>query len=113
MKSTAAPVGAQALDDAEQPLDLDRRERRGRLVHDDHLRVERQRLADLDDLLLGDREPAGDPGRIEPHAEALEDLRRRACASPRRSMRRPLASGWRPMKMFSATVRSGNRIGSW
>ena len=32
---------------------------------------------------------------------------------PRRSMRRPASSGWRPMKMFSATDRSGNRVGSW
>ena len=31
----------------------------------------------------------------------------------RRSMRRPAASGWRPMKMFSATLRSGNSVGSW
>ena len=31
----------------------------------------------------------------------------------RRSMRRPEPSGWRPMNMFSATVRSGNRAGSW
>ncbi len=30
-----------------------------------------------------------------------------------RSMRRPARSGCRPMKMFSATVRSGNRVGSW
>ncbi len=27
--------------------------------------------------------------------------------------RRPASSGWRPMKMFSATLRSGNRVGSW
>ena len=74
MKSTAAPAGAQALDDAEQPLDLDGRQRGRRLVHDDHLGVERQRLADLHDLLLGDRQPAGDAGRIEPDAEALEHL---------------------------------------
>ena len=31
----------------------------------------------------------------------------------RRSMRRPGFSGWRPMNMFSATVRSGNSVGSW
>ena len=29
------------------------------------------------------------------------------------SIRRPARSGCRPMKMFSATVRSGNMIGSW
>ena len=31
----------------------------------------------------------------------------------RPSMRRPRRSGWRPMKMFSATDRSGNSVGSW
>ena len=31
----------------------------------------------------------------------------------RRSMRRPRPVGCRPMKMFSATVRSGNSDGSW
>ena len=60
MKSTAAPAARRLVDDAEQPLDLDRRQRRGRLVHDDDLGVERQGLADLDDLLLGDRQPARD-----------------------------------------------------
>ncbi len=31
----------------------------------------------------------------------------------RQSIRRPARSGWRPMNMFSATVRSGNSAGSW
>ena len=31
----------------------------------------------------------------------------------RRSIRRPASSGWRPMKMFSATLRSGKSVGSW
>jgi hypothetical protein len=31
----------------------------------------------------------------------------------RESIRRPPFSGWRPMKMFSATVRSGKSVGSW
>ena len=30
-----------------------------------------------------------------------------------RSMRWPRPSGWRPMKMFSVTLRSGNSVGSW
>ena len=30
-----------------------------------------------------------------------------------RSMTRPAPTGWRPMKMFSATLRSGKRVGSW
>ena len=66
---------AQRLDDAEQPLDLGRRERRGRLVHHDHARVRRQRLGDLDQLLVGDREPAREPVRVEPDAELVEQRR--------------------------------------
>ena len=66
--------GAQRLDDAEQPLDLVRRQRRGRLVHHDHPRVRRQRLRDLDELLIGDREPPSEPVRVEPDAELLEQL---------------------------------------
>ena len=64
--------GAQRLDDAEQPLDLVRRQRRGRLVHHDDARVRRQRLRDLDELLIGDREAPGEPVRVEPDAELLE-----------------------------------------
>ena len=30
-----------------------------------------------------------------------------------RSIRRPRPNGWRPMKMFSVTDRSGKRVGSW
>ena len=67
---------AQRLDDAEQPLDLRRRERSRRLVHHDHPRVKRQRLRDLDDLLLGDRKAAGDPPWIERHPETFENSRR-------------------------------------
>ena len=38
----------------------------------------------------------------------------RACSRIRlASMRLPRRNGWRPMKMFSAAVRSGNRVGSW
>ena len=74
---------AQRRRDAEQALDLDRRQGGGRLVHHDHPRVERQRLGDLDELLLGDREPARDPIRVERHAEALEDRVAPACSSRR------------------------------
>ncbi len=63
---------AKRLDDAEQPLDLGGRQRCGRLVHHDHAGVRRQRLGDLDELLVGDREPASEPVRVEPDAELLE-----------------------------------------
>ena len=59
--------------DLEEPVDLDRGERRGRLVHHDDSGVEREGLGDLDQLLLGDREAERDPVEVEPDAEPLED----------------------------------------
>ena len=73
MNSTAAPCALQRADHLEEPVDLGGGQRRGRLVHHDDLGVERQRLADLDHLLVGDGQAAGDPRRVERHAEALED----------------------------------------
>ena len=48
----------QPADEREQALDLVTGERGGGLVHDEDLRVEHQRLADLDDLLVGHGEAA-------------------------------------------------------
>ena len=50
----AAPL--EAIDGLEEPVDLVRRQRRRRLVHDDQPGLERQRLRDLDHLLLRDSE---------------------------------------------------------
>ena len=74
---------------------------------------ERERLGDLDDLLVGDRQAAGQPGRVEHHAEPREDLGRVAVHGAADRSGAPSGRGWRPMKMFSATVRSGNSVGSW
>ncbi len=41
---------------SKQPLELAAGDRRGRLVHDEHARIERQRPGDLDRLALGDGE---------------------------------------------------------
>ena len=86
--------------------------KRGRwLVHDQDLDLERYRLGDLDCLLAGDGEAgSGEPG-VEVDVQGRQDL---LCipghggASPRPSPR-----SWCPMKMFSATLRSGNTEGSW
>ena len=51
-------------------------ERRGRLVHDDDLRIERQRLGDLDQLLLGDRQRFHQRLGMDPGADTLEQLAR-------------------------------------
>ena len=71
-----ATLVAQAAGDGEEPLDLDAAERRGRLVHDEHLGVERDRLGDLDDLLVGDRQAERRAVGVDPHAEAAEQLER-------------------------------------
>ena len=48
-------LAAQGIDHPEKPLDLVCGERRGGLVHHDDPRLERQRLGDLNDLLVSDR----------------------------------------------------------
>ncbi len=57
-----------------------------------------------------DRPRAGRPGSMATPSRA----KRRSAASfmASRSMRPNLPVGWRPMKMFSATGRSGKRVGS-
>ena len=64
---------AQAAGHREEPVDLDPAERRGRLVHDQQARVERDGLGDLDDLLVGDRESPGGSARVDPDAEPGEE----------------------------------------
>ena len=66
----------EAPDELEEHVDLGVVERGGRLVHDEHLRVERQRLGDLDHLLAGDREPLDGLRRVEREAEPVEQLLR-------------------------------------
>ena len=78
MNSTAGAALLQRAHDAEQPLDLVPGERGGRLVHDQHARVERERLGDLHELLVGDREPADGLLGIELDAEAVHQLLHRA-----------------------------------
>ena len=87
MNRTAAPCSCSAAHDREQPRDLGPRQRRGRLVHDQHARVEAQRLGDLDDLLVGDREPAHGALGIEADAEAVEQRLDLAAACAPRSIR--------------------------
>ena len=68
-----AALVAQAAGDREEPVDLDPAERRGRLVHDQQARVERDGLGDLDDLLVGDRESPSGTARVDPDAETGEE----------------------------------------
>ena len=67
----ADPAGAQVAHDREQPQHVGLGQGRGRLVHDQHAGVERERLGDLDPLPVGDRERAHRRGDVE-----LVDLER-------------------------------------
>ena len=66
----------QLADDREQAVDFLQRQRGARFVHHDDPSILRQRLGDLDDLLLGDGQRAADRLGIERHAESLEELLR-------------------------------------
>ncbi len=59
-------------DHVEQPLDLARAQRRRRLVENDQVRIERERLCDLDELALSGREIAG--FRLERQGALLAEI---------------------------------------
>ena len=65
---------AEPTDQLEQHLDFGVVERRGRLVHDEHLGVEGERLRDLDHLLAGDGEVLDPLGRVQREPEPVEEL---------------------------------------
>ena len=64
---------ARLADDREQPIDLVRRQRRRRFVQDQDAGVDRKRLGDLDELLIGHRKAADDRTWVHPDAETCED----------------------------------------
>ena len=74
----------------------------------------RQRLGDLDHLLLSDRQ-VGDarPGRDDVGRPEHLEQRRVSASIAARGRSASRASGSRPRKTFSATVRSGRRLNSW
>ena len=99
------------LDLREQSRDLVRRQGGRRLVHDQHADVLRHRLGDLDRLLL--RRPSDcSPERAESRSTSSARGSPRASRCSRRQRTTRPRSRW-PMKMFSATVRSGKINGSW
>ena len=82
-KRTATPRSRSRRTIAEQALDLVGRQRRGRLVEDQDARVDRQRLGDLDELLVGHRQAADRRADVELDVELLEQrLRRPARRAP-------------------------------
>ena len=66
----------QVAQDREQPIDVGRREGRGRLVEDEHPRLDAEGARDLDDLPLGDGEVPHRPPRVDSLAEQREEARR-------------------------------------
>ena len=78
----AAPGLAQPAQQREQPLDLGRRQRRGRLVQDDDARAGEQHARELDQLLQAERQRAHPRARIDVDAEALQMLGRAAAHRP-------------------------------
>ena len=93
---------ADRADVREEPFALDSSERLGRLVEDQHLGVERERLGDLDELAVGGAEVADPLGGVDVGADRREMLARPG-GRPRhrRAQRRGIAK-----TMFSVTVRS-------
>jgi hypothetical protein len=63
---------AEAAGHREEALHLDTAEGGRRLVHDQHAGLERDRLGDLDDLLVGDREAERRAARVDGDAQAGE-----------------------------------------
>ncbi len=72
----AHAVRAQLPDDAEQLVDLRFRQCRRRLVHDQHVGIERQRLGDFDHLLRGDSQVRHLGARVELEVQATQQLAR-------------------------------------
>ena len=72
----ATPFCLQRADAIEEPLDLPIGERGGRLVHHQDPGVLRQRLGDLDHLLLRHAELVRQRARVDVEAEAVEQTAR-------------------------------------
>jgi hypothetical protein len=77
-KTMPMPLRLQVAADGEQPGHLALGEGRGRLVHDDELGRDRQRLGDLDHLLLGDRKIGDQPVGVEIEPDPFGDRHRLA-----------------------------------
>ena len=87
----------------------------GRLVHDDQARVERQRLGDLDELALRERQlgDAACPARSRRRAGRSSGVAMASSCRPVDQLQRAAAGGSRPMKTLAATSRLSNRLSSW
>ena len=89
------------------------RERGGRLVHDDQPRLADQRAADVDQPVLGGRQPLHVGVERGGDADALGDRLRRRGRSPRQSTSPKRVFLGRPSMMFCSTVMPGTKASSW
>ena len=120
-----AALGGELAQRLEQPLDLLRRQHRGRLVHDQQLRVLQQAAHDLDALALADRERVDLARGVERQAVGVRDLddplrerahvgrrrRRRARCSRAPSSPRTARSAGTPCRCRARARRAGRRRG--
>ena len=67
----------QAAHHPEQPLGFEQRQGGGGFVHHQNARTERQRLGDLDQLLVGDAQAAHQPAWVQLNTEVAQDARHR------------------------------------
>ena len=95
------PSSASPRSVASKPVDLDRREHRGRLVEDQHLRAGVQRRDDLRALRGAERQRIAARPRIDRQADALAELGERACG---RRRARATARRSAPSTAFSTTL---------
>ena len=81
MKIRLRPLVAHPAQHVEQPLDLGRRQRRGRLVENDDARAGKQHAREFDELLHADRKIAEPGARVDVEPEVLQLLGRRVAPS--------------------------------
>jgi hypothetical protein len=79
----------------------------GGLIHDDDFGIGRQGLGNFDDLLLGYRKIAHPGSRGEVHIELIENPLRFLVHLPPVDAKPAISRFSWPMKIFSATLRSG------
>ena len=103
MKMTERPVSALAPHDVEHPLGEVGRQRRGHLVEEQHVRLDRQRAREVEDAQDGERQVAR-------HVARGRGRERRARATQRQERLRPACA---VRRRLAATSRSGISDGSW
>ena len=113
MNTIGPAVGLQLPDDAEQLLDLRRREDGGRLVEDEAAGVAGERLDDLDPLLDADREVLDERVGVDREAVARRQLLDPVAGRPAGRGSRTGFVCSTPSMTFSATVKTGTSLKCW